>query len=86
MLGQIKKSYSFESVNHIQFEKIEARFIKMCKNTKRFNGSLIRTKTIKVGNGKIFEIYNAKTGNKIRDIFLLSDRNGWELSAQDYFA
>jgi hypothetical protein len=72
------------TATHGEFTEINKRFENMVKTTKRFNSGLVSTKTIKRANGTTVDFRHKKTGVLKRSISLLSDRNGWELSYQDY--
>ncbi len=79
---EIQRTSVLEQVSLGEFHKIETRFKRIVKNTKRFNGRNITSKITKLGNGKKFEVFY--NGNLTREISLLADRYCWELSLIDY--
>ncbi len=75
------KQRIIDSVEHIEFDKIEKRYNNIVANTKRLNN--LKTKSVKLGNGK--KTYFYKYGDKVlREVTLTSNKCGWDLVITDF--
>lgn len=80
----INKSSILASGKHIEFKTLYDRYKKCVQNTKHFNGSFIKVKSTKVGNGEKTEVYSKKTGKLLQEWYIISDRFGYDLGYVTY--